>query len=72
MESFTLAKCISHALNHSLVQQTDLSLLGHGPEVGIPSRLVAHLPTTTAYVTEGQRGLPGIVQGDLQKDRGFV
>lgn len=52
-----------------LIQQTDLSLLGHTPEVGIPARLVAHLPTTTTDVTQWQWRFPGIVQGDLQKDR---
>lgn len=46
----------------------DLSLLGHPPQVGIPPRLVAHLPTATAQVAEGQRGFPGVVQGDLQGD----
>lgn len=50
-------------------QLTDLSLLRHPPQVGIPSGLVAHLPAPTAYITERQRGLLGIFQWDLQRDR---
>lgn len=46
----------------------DLSLLGHPPQVGVPPRLVAHLPPATAQVAEGQGGFPGVVQGDLQGD----
>lgn len=42
-------------------------MLGHAPQVGIPSRLVAHLPATAAYVTERQQRLPGTVQGDLRR-----
>lgn len=54
-------------MSHS-IHFTDLSLLGHTPEVGIPSRLVTHLPSATVYVAERQRGLLGIVQRDLHED----
>ena len=49
-------------------KETDLSLLGHTPETGIPPRLVAHLPAPTADVTEWQQGFSGVVQRDLQME----
>lgn len=56
-------------VNGSYTHIAHLSLLRYTPEVGIPSRLVAHLPATTADVTERQWRFPGIVQGDLQRKR---
>lgn len=45
----------------SLLRWTDLSLLGHSPQVGVPSRLVTHLPAPTADVTQRKRRFPGMI-----------